>query len=80
MTEVGWEKTWSTRDLAGGFNGLRPDRPRKNSVGIMRKLFQNRVCFEVDCKTMGEIKPGYRKGLDQVARISHHEWQAEFKG
>ena len=29
MTEDGWEKTWLLRDLAGGFNWLRPDGPRK---------------------------------------------------
>ena len=38
-------------------------------MGIMRKLFQNRMYFEVDCKIVGEIRPVYRRGLDQQLEL-----------
>ena len=44
MTKVGWEKTWSTRDSAGGFNWLWQDGPGKTPWAL-QNLFQNRVVY-----------------------------------
>ena len=56
MTKAGWEKTWSTRDLTGGFNGLKPDGPRKYLWALQGNYFKLRCIFEVDCKIVGEIR------------------------
>ena len=51
MTKVGSEKTWLTRDFAGGFDWLRPDGPRETPWAF-QNLFQNMVYVQSIWKKM----------------------------
>ena len=80
MTKVGWEKSWLTRDLAGGFDWLRPDGPRKTPWAL-RNLFQNRVYVQsISKKTWAQSHLAIEMGWGQPANISHWEWHAKLLG
>ena len=72
MTKAGQEKAWSNRDLAGGFNGLRPDEPRKTPWALQR------IYFKMEYILKYIVRTGYRDGLGQAAKIGHWEWQVAF--
>ena len=80
MTKAGWEKAWLTRDSAGGFDGLRPDGPRKTPWALQRIHFKMEYILKYIVRTWAKssltIEMGWARQLKLV--IGNGRWH--FRG